>query len=127
MGLLQIVQSAVKTAHKVTLDLQASFTFEKYLSSDGAGDNTFSSPVMIRAIIEEKQEIVKTLGGEMSQSKTHITVLDTEKLLLATGGEGVKEQDRIVLQNGETGVILNYAGLMDRSTGGLILTEIYLG
>ena len=127
MGLLQIVQSAVKTAHNLTLDLQASFMFEKYLSSGGAGDKIYSSPVTIRAIIEEKQEIVRTVSGEMSQSKTHITVLDTERLLEVTNGEGVQEEDRIILQNGETGRILNAQGLMDRSTGGLVLTEIYLG
>lgn len=132
MGLLQIVQGAVKTAHNLTLDLQSSFFFWKYISSDGAGDKVYDPPVSdpgieIRALIEEKQEIVRTLSGEMSQSKTHITVLDTEKLLLATNGEGIKEEDRIVLQNGESGRILNYAGLLDRTTGVPVLTEIYLG
>lgn len=132
MGLLKVIQSAVKTAHGVTLDLQASIFFWKYVSSDGAGDKVYnpliSDPgIEIHALVEDKQEIVRTSSGQLSQSKTHITILDTAKLLLATNGEGIKENDKIVLSNGETGVILSTSGLLDRSTDVPILTEVYLG
>lgn len=127
MGLLNVLRSGVKTANKVTADLQSSFTFRKALSSDGAGGMTYGSPVTIPAIIEDRQEEVRTLGGEISQSRTHITVLDVAKLSAATNGEGIKEQDEIVLANGEIGTILSISGFVDRGTGLGIVTEIYLG
>lgn len=127
MGLLNVLRSGVKTANKVTADLQSSFTFRKALSSDGAGGMTYGDPVSIPAIIEDKQEEVRTLGGEISQSKTHITVLDVAKLSAATNGEGIKEQDEIVLANGEIGQILSISGFIDRETELPIVTEIYLG
>lgn len=127
MGLLNVLRSGVKTANKVTNDLQSSFTFRKYLSSDGAGGVTYGSPVSIPAIIEDKQEEVRTLGGEISQSKTHITVLDVAKLSDATNGEGVKEQDEIVLANAEIGTILSISGFIDRGTELPLVVEIYLG
>lgn len=127
MGLLKVLRSGVKVANKVTSDLQSSFTFRKALSSDGAGGMTFGSPVNIPAIIEDRQEEVRTLGGEISQSKTHITVLDMAKLSAATNGEGVKEQDEIVLASGEIGQILSISGFIDRETELPVVTEIYLG
>lgn len=127
MGLLGVLRSGVKTANKVTADLQPSFTFRKYVSSDGAGGVTYGSPVSIPAIIEDRQEEVRTLGGEISQSKTHITVLDVAKLSAATNGEGIKEQDEIVLASGEIGTILSAGGFIDRVTNMPIVTDIYLG
>lgn len=129
MGLLNVLRSGVKTANKVTADLQSSFMFRKYLSSDGAGGVTYvnETPISITAIIEDRQEEVRTLGGEISQSKTHITVLDVAKLSAATNGEGIKEQDEIVLASGEIGTILSAGGFIDRATNMPIVTDIYLG
>lgn len=127
MGLLKVLRSGVKTVNKVTLDLQSDTTFERYLSSDGAGGKTYGSPVTLKAIVEDRQEIVRTLSGELSQSKTHITYLDAAALSAATGGNGIKEQDRITLQNGETGPILAIGGFIDAGTGDPLATDVYLG
>jgi len=127
MGLLTAVRSGVKIADKLTRDLQSNTTFERFLSSDGAGDKTYAAGVTLRAIVEDKQEMVRTLSGELSQSKTHITYLNAAALSSATGGNGVKEADRITLQNGETGRILALGGFIDSGTGDPIATEIYLG
>jgi len=127
VGLLAIVRSGVKIANKLTLDLQAEVTFERYLSSDGAGGSTYSSPVSLRAIVEDKQQVVRTLSGELSQSRTSITFLDTVALLIATGGNGVQESDRLTLSNGETGSILAIGGFIDAGTGIPVATEIFLG
>lgn len=127
MGLLATVRSGVKTVDKLTRDLQTSTTFERYLSQDGAGDKTYAAAVTLKAIVEDKQEIVRTLSGGLSQSKTHITYLDVSALSTATGGNGVKEQDRITLPNGETGPILAVGGFIDRGTFDPIATEVYLG
>lgn len=127
MGLLNIVRSGVKVADKLTKDLQAEITFERYISSDGAGDKTYAASATIKAIVEDKQEIVRSLSGELSQSKTHITILDTAKLLTITANQGVKEQDRITLPNGESGRILALGGFIDAGTEIPVATEVYLG
>lgn len=132
MGLLNIIRSGVKTADKITKGLQPYFLYRQYLTQDGSGDPTYNPPiespaVEIKAIIEEKQEIVRTASGNLSQSKTHITVLDTGKLIAATGGIGIKESDSITLQNGEIGIILSIGGFIDSGTGIPVATEIYLG
>lgn len=127
MGLLATIRSAVKTADKVTRDLQAVTVYERALGSDGAGAVTFASPVNLRAIVEDKQEIVRTASGMLSQSKTHITYLDTPALLAATSGQGIKESDRITLPSGETGPILAIGGFIDAGTGIPVATECYLG
>lgn len=127
MGLLKIIRGAVKTADKLTRDLQATTTFERALSSDGAGGITYGTPTALKAIVEDKQEIVRTLSGGLSQSKTHITYLDVAALLAATGGQGIKESDRITLPSGETGPILSVGGFIDAGTGQGMVVEVYLG
>lgn len=132
MGLLNVLRGAVKTVDKATRDLQAETYYRRCVSSDGAGGKVYDppeneSPVTLLAIVEDKQEIVRTLSGEMSQSKTHITYLDLPAVFAATNGQGVKEQDMISLQNGETGRILAIAGFMDAGNGQLIPTEVYMG
>lgn len=127
MGLLKTIRGAVKTADKVVKDLEPYTTFERALSSDGAGGITYASPVQLKAIVEDKQEIVRTLSGGLSQSKTHITYLDVAAVSAATGGQGIKESDRITLPSGETGPILSVSGFIDRVTGLPIAPEVYLG
>lgn len=132
MGLLGIIRSGVKTADKITKGLQPYFLYRQYLSQDGSGEKIYNPPiedpaVEIKAIIEDRQEIVRTASGNLSQSKTHITVLDTGKLIAATEGLGIKEGDSIILQSGETGVILSVGGFIDSGTGIPVATEIYLG
>jgi hypothetical protein len=127
MGLLQTIRGAVKTTDRVVKSLQPTVVFERALSSDGAGAVTYSSPVNLKAIVEDKQEIVRTLSGGLSQSKTHITFLDVASVAIATGGQGIKESDRITLSSGETGPILSISGFIDAGTGQPVAPEVYLG
>jgi hypothetical protein len=132
MGLLGIIRSGVKTADKLTKGLQPYFLYRQYLNQDGSGEKLYNPSietpaVELRAIIEDKQEIVRTASGNLSQSKTHITVLDVGKLIAATSGLGIKESDLIILQNGETGIILSVGGFIDSGTGIPVATEIFLG
>lgn len=132
MGLLQTLRGAVKTAHKLTLDLQPTILYRQTTGQDGAGGKTYNPPVEspaanIRAIVEDKQEVVRTSSGQLSQSKTHITILDIATLSALTGGLGVKEGDSIVLPSGETGPILSVSGFIDRGTGIGLVQEVYLG
>lgn len=132
MGLLNVVRSAVKTVDKATRDLQSTTLFRKYVSSSGSGAKIYNPPISspaisLKAIVEDRQEMVRTLSGELSQSKTSIEYLDISALLSATNSEGVKENDLIVLQNGETGRILAVGGFIDAGTGIPIATTVFMG
>lgn len=127
MGLLATIRSGVKIVDKATRDLQSITIFERYLSQDGAGGKTYAAPVQLKAIVEDKQEIVRTVSGQLSQSRTTIQYLDITALLAATNNLGVKESDRITLQNGDGGPILAIGGFIDAGTGVPVATQVYLG
>lgn len=130
----KLLRAGVKIIDKVTksFGLQAETYYRRHVSSDGAGGKVYDPPededaITLLAIVEDRQEEVRTFAGELSQSRTHITYLDLLAVFAATGGNGIKEQDMISLQNGETGQILAIAGFMDAGNGQLIPTEVYLG
>jgi hypothetical protein len=126
MGLLQIVRSGIKIADKATKDLQATVTFERMTGNNGS-ENTYANPVNLRAIVSNKQQIVRTTSGELSQSQTSILFLDIDALLSATNNNGVREQDRITPPDGDVGPILALGGFVDRETGKPVATKVYLG
>jgi hypothetical protein len=132
MGLLQTLRSGVKIADKVTKPLQSIVTYRRYTGQNGFGEKTYSpslsSPaISLRAVVEDKQEQVRTFSGELSQAKTSVLFLDVNSLITATSGQGIKEDDLIILQNGDTGPILNTSGFIDGGTGIPIATQVYLG
>ena len=122
MGLLDVVRSGVKIADGITKDLQASVTLERYLSDDGYGTVVFAAPVVLRAIEDRKQKIVKNTSGQEVLSSATLTFLDVAAL-----GVGVDVKDRITLSNGTISPILNTGGFVDAGTTRPVATEIYLG
>lgn len=127
MGLLKIVRNAVKTADKVTKDLQATVSYSRYLSSDDYGAKTFAAAVSLRAIVDWKQKQLRTTAGVLSVSRASVMFLDITAVVLATSGEGIDDNDLIVLPDGTTGPILDMAGFIDAGTGHPIATEVFLG
>jgi hypothetical protein len=120
---MQTVRSAVKLANAATKDLQATVQHTS-VPATGAQDSRgepVSPPIAVarRAIVEMKQQLVKTMGGELVQAKAKVTFLDPAVVV------GVR--DVIVLPDGTTGPILNTEGFVDSGTGRPILTEVYLG
>jgi len=119
MGLLNAVRSAVAIANTVTADLQPEVTHEVYLYSDGAGKRIYEAAVSRPAIVIKKLRMVRSPQGELVMSTSQVVFLDpTIEVSLS---------DRITLPDGTTGPILGTGGFVDRETGGLILTEVYLG
>lgn len=121
MGLLDTVRSAVAVADALTRDLQATVVHTAAtLPQDARGEPTApASPVSRPAIVEMKQHVVKTTGGQMVTSKAKVTFLDAAVV--------VGLLDKIVLPDGTTGPILDVEGFVDRGTGRPILNEVYLG
>lgn len=128
MSLLDIVRSAVKIADQVTKPLQCDVTLEHYAGSDEYGAlDPAPAPVTLKAIVDGKQQQVRTMAGVLSVSRATVMFLDVAALLAATNGEGINDQDVITLPDGTTGPILNLAGFVDAGTGQEVATEVYIG
>lgn len=132
MSLLDIVRSAVKIADEVTKPLQATVSFRHYVSSDWQGTKIYDPPLAspatsLRAIVDWKQKQVRTQEGILSVSRASVMFLDIAALVAATGGEGVDDNDLIVLPDGTTGPILDMSGFIDAGTGRPVATEVWLG
>lgn len=127
MGLLDVVRSAVKTADKVTKDLQSEVTYRRKLGQDRFGDVTWSAAATLRAIVDWRQRQVRTPAGVLTVSRAAVTFLDAAALLAATSNAGIDESDEITLPDGTTGPILDMAGFIDPGTGIPLATEVFLG
>lgn len=132
MGLLQTLRSVVKTADKVTRGIQPTILFRRYTGQDGAGAPIYSPPesepaAQLRVLLEDRQEDVRTISGDISKSRSYMTILDTATLLTITANQGIKESDQITLPNGDAGQILAFGGFVDAGTGIPVATEVWLG
>lgn len=128
MSLLDVLRSGVAIADSVTKPLQATVLYSRYVSSDSYGTKSYSPEnVKMKAIVDWKQKQVRTLEGVLSVSRASVTFLNIADVVKATGGDGINDQDRIVLPDGTTGPILDMAGFIDAGTGHPIATEVFLG
>lgn len=127
MSLLDVLRTGVKLADTITKDLQATVTFNRYLSSGVSGGKTYGASVPMRAIVDWKQKQVRTPQGILSVSRASVTFLNIEEMVAATNGEGISDNDKITLPDGTTGPILDMAGFIDAGTGHPIATEVFLG
>jgi len=127
MSLLDVVRAAVDVANVVTKPLQALVTFQRYTGEDAYGTRTFSTAVQLRAIVDWKQKQVRQQSGILSVTRASVMFIDIDALSAATGGEGVDDNDLIVLPDGTTGPILDMSGFIDAGTGHPIATEVFLG
>jgi hypothetical protein len=127
MSLLDTVRNAVKTADTVTKPLQATVTLQHYLGSDGYGDATYTAVTTLVAIVDWKQKQLRTTSGVLSVSRASVMFLDVAALASATNGEGLSDEDIIVLPDLTTGPILDMAGFIDAGTGQPVATEAFLG
>jgi hypothetical protein len=132
MSLLDVVRSAVAIADNVTKPLQATVLFRHYVGSDAYGAKTYTPDVALpatplQAIVDWKQRQLRTQEGILSVSRASVAFLNVQALSTATNGEGVNDEDIIVLPDGTTGPILDMGGFIDAGTGHPVATEVYLG
>lgn len=127
MSLLNVVRSAVAVADKVTRPLQATVTYQRKTGSDNYGTDTYAAAVSLHAIIDYKARQARTPEGELTVSRAVITLLDIDEVVAATGGQGINNDDKFTLPDGDTGPILDISGFIDASTGNPVATEVLLG
>lgn len=127
MGFASLVRSMVKVADGLTKDLQSKVWYERYLTSDRYGKKLFAAKVLIDAAVDWKQHQVRTMAGELTTSRTHLTFTNIEQLRIATGGDGIDDNDKFTLMDGTTGPILDMSGYLDPGTAQPFATEVWLG
>jgi len=128
MGLLDILRTGVAIADSVTKDIQAYVMYTKSAGADFEGNPTTpGAAISLRAIVDWKQQQVRTQGGELTVTRATVLFLDVDALIAATNGEGIGDEDIIVLPDGTTGPILDMGGFIDAGTGHPLATEVFLG
>lgn len=132
MSLLDAVRAGVKVADQVTKPLQATVGFRHYVSSNWQGEKIYVPPVSqppreMKAIVDWKQRQLRTTGGILSVSRSAVMFLDVNEVSAATGGEGIGDEDVIILPDGTTGPILDMSGFIDAGTDQPIATEVFIG
>ena len=128
MSLLDTLRAGVKIADQVTKSLQATVSYERYVADTGGyGADTYLPPVSLRAIVDFKSQQVRTREGILTVTRAVITLLDINAVIAATNGEGIGNQDRFTLPDGDTGPLLDIGGFIDAGTGHPIATEAMIG
>jgi hypothetical protein len=132
MSLLDVLRSAVVIADQQTKAIQATVKYRHYVSSSDEGDAIYNPPVgqpelELKAIVDWKQKMLRTMEGEQSVSRAVVTFLDVNAVAAATNNEGFDDNDIIILPDGTTGPILDMSGFIDAGTGQPLATEVFLG
>lgn len=126
MSLLDAIRAGVKVANTVTKPLQATVMYS-FCTGNSTYGPTFAAAVPLKAIVDQKQQQVRTKDGVLEASNAQVTFLDVAALVTATSGFGVRENDEIVLPDGSTGAIRAVGGFIDAGTGHPVATDVWLG
>jgi hypothetical protein len=128
MGLLDVLRAGVKVADSVTKPLQAEVTYYRAVAdTSGYGNFTYPTSVKLRAIVDFARKQVRTREGILTVTRATIDLLDVAAVVTATGGEGIGNDDRFILPDGDTGPILDISGFIDAGTGQPVATTVMLG
>lgn len=116
--MMSLLGDLIGVADQLTQDLglQADVTYYAFLSADGAGKRNYAAPVPLKAIVDQKQRVVRDKEGEQVVSLAYLAFLRPMTL---------NEFDKIVLPDGSTGPIIVTDGFVDASNAG-VLKEVYL-
>lgn len=117
----------MKIADRVTKPLQATVTYQRKLSEDGFGGITYSAAVPLRAIVDYASKQVRTRDGILTVTRATIDLLDVAAIVAATSGQGIGNDDKFTLPDGDVGVILDISGFIDAGTKNPIATKVMLG
>lgn len=127
MSILDALRSGVKVVDKITKPLQPS-VFLEHSTGSGAFGAIYAAPVSLRAIIDEKQQQVRTQSGVLAASRAQITFLDIAALVTALGENGrIKENDIITMPDGTKGSVLAVGGFVDAGNGSRIPSDVWIG
>ena len=118
---MSLISGAVAIANSVanSLKMQSDVYQEVSAGVDRNGKHIYPSKIARKAVVDMKQQQVRTPSGDMALSKASVLFLDPAIV--------VKFTDRITLPDGSTGPILAIDGFVDGETNAQALSEVYLG
>ncbi len=122
-----ILRSGVSIANKVTrsLNFQALVPYKRLISTGGYGP-VYAAPVNLHAIVDLNAVQVRTRSGELTMTRSIVTLLDVAEVVTATGGNGIGNDDLFTMSDGDR-PILHLAGFVDAGTLQPIATTVNLG
>jgi len=124
----KFVRLGVKLADQFTSDGQSVITHEAWIGQDKFGKATYAAPTHPRCVIDSRQRIIVTTGG---QNLTVMATLTFTSPVEPNGTPGRREpidpRDRITLPNGFTGPIIDASAPIDPKTGMGYIQQIMLG
>lgn len=127
MGLLDVLRGGIAVANKVTRPLQSQVTYERDLGEDAFGTRQFGSPTVLHALVDYKSVQVRTQDGILTVSRAVITLIDINEVVAATAGEGIGNNDKFTLPDGDTGPTLDIGGFVDAGTKHPMATTVMIG
>lgn len=128
MAFAPLIRKMVGVANKLVApgDLQDYVTYERQVSVDRYGKKIYAAAVQLPAAIDWKQHQVRTLAGELTTSRAHLTFPDVAAVK-AAAPEGFGDYDKFTLPDGTTGPILDMNGYIDPGTHVPFVYEVWLG
>lgn len=128
MSLLDAVRAGIKVADKVTKPMQAEVMYLRAVAdTSGYGNFTYPSSFPLRAIVDFSSKQVRTKDGILTVTRATVGLLDVAKVVEATAGQGIGNDDRFILPDGDVGIVLDISGFIDAGTGHPVATTVMLG
>lgn len=126
MSLLDTLRTGVAIANKITRPVQGVVGYQREIGTASYGP-ILAPSVPLHAIIDYKASMVRTKGGELTATRTTITLLDIAECVAATAGQGFGNNDVFTLPDGDSGPTLDLSGFLDAGTGHPIATTVMQG
>lgn len=127
MSLLDTLRFGVALADQITKPLQPTVMYERELGTNEYGDKTYAGAVPLRALVDFTSKQVRTRDGILTVTRATIDLLDIVEVVAATNGDGIGNNDKFTLPDGDTGPILDISGFVDAGTTHPIATTVMLG
>lgn len=129
MSILDSLRSGVELANKITRKgkIQAEVMYQREITVDAYGTKGYLAAVPLHAIVDFASKQVRTKDGTLSVTRATLDLLDIKEIVAATDGEGIGNDDKFILPDGDTGPILDLRGFIDAGTTHPIATTVMLG
>jgi len=118
MNLRTVIVAGVALVDSLTASLQQTVMHAAYTGYDSYGAATYAAPVTRYAIVEMMTLLYRNQQGEEVLQRA---------VVLFPRSVAVDSRDKITLQDGTTGPILDVRGVGDPGTGDTYYTEVSLG
>jgi hypothetical protein len=128
MNLSGIVRSGVALANSVTGSLQANITLYQWTGKDVYQKPTFAAGVVYGAIVEWKQERIRTTEEAIVTQVATVSILQPVAPNTATGRRNpIDPRDEVLLPSGQRCKIIPVEGLVDSGTSAAYYHVLRLG